>query len=144
MLHEPVARGGDRPLEVLDVRVEVAALEENQLLRFQSPGVGAQSLIADGQMVSRCHDHHQPCGAHPVDICPDSYAVNISTDCKVTSFRHAGARGYCPSVVFNRCPNRMPARLSRSRTKGTCCSRYAIFTISTFSSSPSEKVSFPC
>jgi len=44
---------------------------------------------------------------------------------------------YCPSVVFNKYPNRIPARFSRSRTNGTCCSRYAIFTITTFSSSPS-------
>jgi len=39
--------------------------------------------------------------------------------------------------------SRMPARLNRSRTKGMWCSRYAIFTMTTFPSSPSENVSFP-
>src|SRR6516164_10829423 len=44
---------------------------------------------------------------------------------------------YYPRVRLSTSANRMPARFSRSRTKGTCCSRYKIFKMTTFSSSPS-------
>src|SRR5215510_4636892 len=57
----------------------------------------------------------------------------LRVDVKDVTHRH------CPNVVFNRFPSRMPARLSRSRTNGTCCSRYSAFTMTTFSSLPSAK-----
>src|SRR5215472_17158562 len=49
----------------------------------------------------------------------------LRVDVKDVTHRH------CSNVVFSRFPRRMPARFSRSWTKGTCCSRYAIFTMTT-------------
>src|SRR5215831_19973017 len=48
---------------------------------------------------------------------------------------------YCPSVLLSKSVNQTPASLRQSRTTGTCCYRYAVFTMTTLSSSPSEKVS---
>src|SRR5215813_11859762 len=50
---------------------------------------------------------------------------------------------HCPSVVFSRLASRIPARFKRSRTKDTCSSRYAVLTMTTFSSSPGVNVSRP-
>src|SRR5690348_14292390 len=68
VLDEPVARGRTGDSKILDVGVEMAAVEDHEALGFKRPIERRERFVSDGQMISRRDYHQKGRGTYARDV----------------------------------------------------------------------------